>query len=164
MCSKCVSFHYYFLNLKYLWQLVLFIWAPFSDLHSSMAILAMMMMRAMMLIPALEPSTAPASDLQSPKESHRHTVTLTWANAPRTGLPESETSTVTTYSPSSSSTKGRRTAWVPEEGKGKWRTGQSRVYWEKTGCTPVTPPSATTLLSYRWLERQSSWLVGCHLF
>lgn len=39
--------------------------------------LTMMMMRAMKLIPTLEPRTAPASDLQSPKESQRHTVTLT---------------------------------------------------------------------------------------
>lgn len=48
-----------------------------DDLHSRSAILAMMIMSAMKLIPTLEPMIAPASDLQSPKESQRHTVMLT---------------------------------------------------------------------------------------
>lgn len=48
-----------------------------DDLRRRSAILAMTMMRAMKLIPTLEPSTAPAADLQSPEESHRHTVMLT---------------------------------------------------------------------------------------
>lgn len=50
---------------------------PLSDLRNSSTTLAMMMRSAMKLIPTLEPRTAPASDLQSPKELHRHTVTLT---------------------------------------------------------------------------------------
>lgn len=48
-----------------------------DDLRSRSATLAMTMMRAMKLIPTLEPSTAPAADLQSPEGSHRHTVMLT---------------------------------------------------------------------------------------
>lgn len=94
-----------------------------SDLRNSSTTLAMMTMSAMKLIPTLEPRMAPASDLQSPKELHRHTVTLTWAKTPRTGLPESDTSTVTTYSPSSSSTRGWRTAWVPGGGVGQVESG-----------------------------------------
>lgn len=39
--------------------------------------LAMTMIRAIKLIPTLGPNTAPAADLQSPEESHAHTVMLT---------------------------------------------------------------------------------------
>lgn len=77
-----------------------------ENLHNRTAILVMMMMSAMKLIPTLEPRTAPDADLQSPKESHRHTVMLTCAEALSTGLPESDTSTGTTYSPTSSSMIG----------------------------------------------------------
>lgn len=49
----------------------------YDDLRSRSTTLAMTMMRAMKLMPTLEPNTAPAADLQSPAGSHLHTVMLT---------------------------------------------------------------------------------------
>lgn len=49
----------------------------YDYLHRRSAILAMTMIRAIRLIPTLGPNTAPAADLQSPEESHTHTVMLT---------------------------------------------------------------------------------------
>lgn len=118
----------------------------------------MMRVRKMTLIPTLEPYTAPASDLQSPKKSHRHTVMLTAAKELMTGLPESETSTWTVYSPASSFTRGQSLAWVS-------RAGREKVCeWEKDQVEKKNPKQTTVCLTYRWSGWWSSWLTDHHKF
>ena len=82
----------------------------------------MTMMRAMKLMPTLEPNMAAVSDLHWEKESQAQTVTLIWEKEPRAGDPASITCTVTAYWPSSSSTREWSRAWV-SGGRGEENRG-----------------------------------------